>query len=111
VDAHIPMQPVEEAMDKPESPFVVRGGAGPRPPQHFIQYRDVRPQTSEVSAIAAYVLNHLLRSRHSVSRFRKMGLLDIAWTDAQAQRHGKRFTFETSGKSAVFVCRPSIFRR
>lgn len=81
-------------MDEPESPLVVRGGAGPRRPHHFIQYREVQPLASEVTALAAYVLNHLLNVNHSASRYRKLGRLDLAWTDARRADHRLQLTFD-----------------
>jgi hypothetical protein len=60
---------------------------------YFLRYREVAPTTSEVSAVAAYVLGKYFKRKLSVSKLRKLDTMDGAWTDAQGGSHQFNFGF------------------
>jgi hypothetical protein len=51
----------------------------------FIRYADEKFLTAEASRVAAYVLNHWLKQKLSVSKYRRMSPLDLAFTSSDGQ--------------------------
>lgn len=60
----------------------------------FIRYADEELLTAEASRLAAYVLNHWLKQRLSVSKYRRLGPLNLTLTGADGQSRAISVRFD-----------------
>ena len=61
----------------------------------FIVRSSVAPLISEVNKLLAYIINHLLKTQYSVSKFKKLGRILIQWNDNKGTNRESEIAIES----------------